>query len=131
MKRHRKSFYQNVKKISSSIIHSDKVSVLKPLLEWFNSRENYEVYDCGIVKPYYDGIKAKLYENNFCIDEIKVYKVEHFFVCTYIVKAKDVYKKYSYSKQSSSGNELLLYTAAIVFNISCKQHNHCGILHQR
>lgn len=131
MKRHKKSFLKNVQKISASILHEDKVSILKVLRDWFNSSEDYEEYNCAIVGHYYNLIKDKLFEINFIIQGIKVYKVDNFFVCTYVVKARDVYREMIHSGQSSSGDELILYTAAIVFNGSCVRHNHCGILHAR
>ena len=131
VKRHKKSFFKNVYKIGSSVLHADKASTLRALYNWFNSKEDYELYDCGIVQPYYDAIKKKLLEKNFDIEDIIVYKVDNFFVCTYAIKAKNLYTDMEFSGQSSSGNELILFTAAIVFNISCRQHNHCGILHAR
>lgn len=122
---------KNVQKISSSFLHADKASTLRVLRDWFNSNEDYEEYDCCIVKPYYSAIKDKLLEKNFEIQDIKVYKVESFFVCTYVIKAKTTHKGMLYSGQSKSGEQLILYTAAIVPNVSCKQHNHCAILHAR
>lgn len=131
VKRHAKSFKKNVKKISSSILHADKASTLIVLRDWFNSSEDYEEYSCTIVKPYYKAIKEKLLEKNFEIQDMKIYKVGSFFVCTYVIKAKTPHKGMLYSMQSNSGEELILYTAAIVSNVSCKKHNHCAILHAR
>lgn len=131
VKRHVESFKKNVQKISSSILHADKASTLRVLLDWFNSKDEYEEYDCGIVRPYYNAIKEKLLEKQFEILGIKVYRVGSFFVCTYVIKAKTPYKGMLYSGQSDSGEEPILYTAAIVSNVSCEWHNHCAILHSR